>query len=56
VEVVHVAVCEEERATAEQPVMVVPFEVKPTVPVGMGGPAGATVAVNVTGCPEVEGF
>jgi hypothetical protein len=56
VEVVHVAVREEERATAEQPVMVVPFEVKPTVPVGMGGPAGATVAVNVTGCPEVEGF
>ncbi len=47
---------EEESGTAEQPAMVVPFAVKPTVPVGMGGPAGETVAVNVTGSPAVDGL
>ena len=54
--VVQVAVREEESGTAVQPVMVVPFAVKPTVPVGAGGPAGATVAVNVTGSPTVDGL
>jgi hypothetical protein len=42
--------------TAEQPDMVVPFAVKATVPVGTGGPAGVTVAVNVTAVPAVDGF
>ena len=36
--------------------MAVPFDVKPTVPVGAGGPAGPTVAVIVTCCPKVEGL
>jgi hypothetical protein len=36
--------------------MVVPFAAKATVPVGTGGPAGVTVAVNVTALPPVEGF
>ena|SRR5271163_2803781 len=54
--VVQAAVREAESGTAEQPAMAVPFAVKPTVPVGMGGPAGATVAVNVTGSPTVEGL
>lgn len=36
--------------------MVVPLEVNVTLPVGTGGPAGATVAVNVTDSPFVEGF
>ena len=54
--VVHAAVRDEVSITAEQPVMVVPFEVNATVPVGTGGPAGATVAVNVTDCPTVDGF
>jgi hypothetical protein len=54
--VVQRAVREAVRATAEQPLMVVPLEVNATVPVGTGGPAGATVAVNVTDSPFVEGF
>jgi hypothetical protein len=39
--------------TAEQPLIVVPFEVNPTVPVGE---SPATVAVNVTDCPMDDGF
>ena len=54
--VVHAAVRDEESVTAEQPLIVVPFEVNATVPVGVGGPAGDTVAVNVTDCPTVDGF
>lgn len=54
--VVQSAVREAVRATAEQPLMVVPLEVNATVPVGTGGPAGVTVAVNVTDSPAVEGF
>ena len=42
--------------TEVQPEMAVPFDVKPTVPVGIGGPAGPTVAVIVTCCPKVEGL
>jgi hypothetical protein len=49
-------VSEAERTTSVQPVMAIPSEVKPTVPVGAGGPAGAIVAVNVTDSPEVEGL
>jgi hypothetical protein len=41
---------------ALQPLIVAPFEVNATVPVGVGDPVGDTVAVNVTDCPEVEGF
>ena len=33
-----------------------PFEVKPTVPVGAGGPEGPTVAVIVTAAPKVDGL
>src|ERR1700733_3068522 len=54
--VVHAAVRDEVTVTAEQPVTVVPFEVNATVPVGTGGPAGATVAVNFTDSPTVDGF
>ena len=54
--VAHAAVREEVSVTAEQPLMVVPFEVNATVPVGTGGPAGATVAVRVTDWPTVDGF
>ena len=54
-EVVHTAVFEL-RGTALQPEIPVPFEVKPTVPVGAGGPEGDTVAVMVTCCPMVEGL
>jgi hypothetical protein len=54
--VVQAAVCDEVSVTAAHPVMVAPFEVKATVPVGAGGPAGVTVAVNVTEAPAVEGF
>jgi hypothetical protein len=54
--VVHAAVRDEVTFTAEQPVMLVPFEVNATVPVGTGGPTGATVAVNVTDWPAVDGF
>ncbi len=39
-----------------QPEIAVPLEVKLTVPVGMGGPAGPTVAVIVTDCPDIEGL
>src|ERR1700737_4986811 len=53
--VVHAAV-PELTVTAEQPLMVVPFELNATVPVGVGGPAGPTVAVKVTDCPTVDGF
>ena len=38
--------------TCVQPEMAVPFEVKLTVPVGCGGPAGPMVAVMVTDCPD----
>ena len=54
--VVHFAVRNAVRATAEQPVIVVPLEVNATVPVGTGGPAGPIVAVKVTAVPNVEGF
>lgn len=54
--VVQAAVREEVSVTVEQPVMAVPFEVKATVPVGTGGPAGPTVAVKVTDWPSVDGF
>jgi hypothetical protein len=54
--VVQVAVREEERVTAEQPAMTTPFEAKPTVPVGVGVPTGATVAVKVTDWSAVEGL
>ena len=46
--VVHAAVRDAVTVTAEQPVMLVPFEVNATVPVGTGGPAGPIVAVRVT--------
>jgi hypothetical protein len=52
----QVAICADERLTAVQPLMAAPFEVNTTVPVGVGGPAGETVAVNVTESPTVEGF
>jgi hypothetical protein len=52
---VQTAVREEDSVIAEQPEIAVPFEVKPTVPVGVGGPAGDTVAVNTTDWPEVDG-
>ena len=54
--VVHAAVRAAVTATVVQPVMVVPFEVNATVPAGTGGPAGPTVAVNVTDWPTVDGF
>jgi hypothetical protein len=54
--VVQAAVRDEVTVTAEQPLMVVPFEVNATVPVGTGGPAGAIVAVKVTDWPTVDGF
>jgi hypothetical protein len=54
--VVHAAVRDAVTVTAEQPVMVVPFEVNATVPVGTGGPAGPIVAVKVTAVPNVDGF
>jgi hypothetical protein len=52
-EVVHCA-APEESGTAEQPLIELPFELNPTVPVGEFPPL--TVAVKVTLCPEVEGF
>ena len=55
-EVAQVAVRDEVSVTVEQPLMVVPSEVKLTVPVGTGGPAGVTVALKVTDWPKVEGF
>ncbi len=54
--VVHAAVRPEVSATAEQPLIAVPFELNETVPVGVGGPVGVMVAVKVTDCPAVEGF
>jgi hypothetical protein len=36
--------------------MPLPFEVKATVPVGPNGPFPAIEAVNVTGCPNVDGL
>ena len=56
VEVIQTAVSDEVSGSAVQPEIAVPFDVKLTVPVGAGGPAGATVAVKVTGSPKVEGF
>jgi hypothetical protein len=55
---VHVAVGgdTEDTMTAVQPVMIVPFDLKDTVPVGFGGPTGEIVAVKVTTSPELEGF
>ena len=44
----------EERVIPEQPLIVSPFAVKATVPVGEEPPL--TVAVNVTASPAVEGF
>ena len=55
-DVVHVAVREELTATAVQPAIEAPFAVNATVPVGVGGPAGAMVAVSVTDLPAVDGF
>ncbi len=52
-EVTHCAV-PELSVTAVQPEMALPFEVKPTVPVG--GPAGVILAVMVTCSPLVEGL
>jgi hypothetical protein len=46
--VAHFAVRNAVRATAEQPVIVVPLEVNATVPVATGGPAGPIVALKVT--------
>jgi hypothetical protein len=54
--VAQAAVPEEVRAIAAHPVMDLPPEVKVTVPVGVGGPAGIIVAVRVTDAPRVAGF
>ena len=56
VEVIQTAVSDEVSGTAVQPEIAVPFDVKLTVPVGAGGPAGLTVAVMVTTSPNVEGL
>src|ERR1039458_10056783 len=56
VEVVQTAISCEVRGTAVQPEIATPFEVKLTVPVGVGAPEGPTVAVRVTSCPSSEGF
>jgi hypothetical protein len=53
---VQTAVRDELNSTAVQPEIAVPLEVKLTVPVGVGGPAGPTVAVMVTSSPTVEGL
>jgi hypothetical protein len=53
--VVHDAVCDD-TATAEHPVMAVLPASNATVPVGVGGPAGLTVTVKITGWPAVDGF
>jgi hypothetical protein len=47
---------DDDSGTAVQPGISVPFEVKLTVPVGIGGPEGLTLAVRVTSCPTSEGF
>src|ERR1700685_1595013 len=44
----------DDRATDPQPSMVLPFDVKATVPVRPG--VGATVAVKVTDWPSTDGF
>src|SRR5689334_4763497 len=54
--VVQTAVRDEPNITALQPAIAVPLEVKLTVPVGNGGPAGPTVAVMVTNSPNVDGL
>jgi hypothetical protein len=54
--VVQAAIFEEVTAIAAQPETVVPPEVKVTVPVGVGGPAGEIVAVRVTDAPRVAGL
>jgi hypothetical protein len=54
--VVHAEVREAVSATAERPVIVVPFKLKATVPVGVGGPEGVTVAVKVTVAPRFDGL
>jgi hypothetical protein len=51
----HIAISEFS-GTAVQPEIPVPLEVKLTVPVGIGGPEGLTVAVRVTSCPTSDGF
>ena len=56
VEVIQTAVSDEPSGTAVQPEIAVPFDVKLTVPVGAGGPAGLTVAVIVTASPNMEGL
>lgn len=54
--VAQVAVREVLTITLEHPEIVVPFALKATVPVGVGGPAGVIVAVNVTDSLGVDGF
>ena len=56
VEVVHTAVRDELSGTAVQPEIAVPFDVKLTVPLGVGGPGGPTVAVMVTNSPNIDGL
>ena len=55
-DVAQTAVRDDESVTDVQPEIAEPFDVKPTVPVGVGGPAGPTVAVMVTFCPGAEGL
>ncbi len=54
--VTHTAVRKELSTTPPHPEMAVPFELNETVPVGVGGPEGVIVAVNVTDLPAVDGF
>ncbi len=54
-EVVQTAI-DEDSGTAVQPAIAALLEVKLTVPVGVGGPDGLTVAVIVTASPNVEGL
>jgi len=56
VEVIQTAVSDEPSGTEVQPEIAVPFEVKLTSPVGIGGPAGPTVAVRVASSPTIEGL
>ncbi len=53
--VVH-CVVPDDRASAEQKGIAVPSEVNVTVPVGVGGPAGVTVAVKSIYNPATDGF
>ena len=55
-EVIHPAVSDEASGTSVQPGIAVPSEVKLTLPVGAGGPAGPTVAVMLTSSPTIEGL